>query len=259
MARYKFTQAAFDEICLLLKRRVTESREEQKRTRAAIRKFGFKISDYSTGFSDIDFKNLLTNGEIEITGNPATKENHASEKPALKDRHIKTNNSIQKQALPPIIDHETEYLVLGTMPGEKSLLHQEYYNNPQNQFWRIISVIFNKGNSFSSYRDKVDVLKKHRIGLWDVLGTCERADSLDSNIKNPTINDFHKLFQEFPNIKTVVFNGKESYKQFSSTIKQHPGKVYLQLPSTSSTNTHQTAVEKIRDWKNALTKNHTTL
>ena len=68
MVKYKFTQSQFDEILLLLKRRVTESRDEQKKTRDIIRKLGFHISDYFTGFSDIDFKKLLSKGDIEIIG-----------------------------------------------------------------------------------------------------------------------------------------------------------------------------------------------
>lgn len=69
MAKYKFTKSQFDEINLLLKRRITESRDEQKKTRRRIRKLGFMISNYFNGFNDIDFKNLLNNGEIEIIGN----------------------------------------------------------------------------------------------------------------------------------------------------------------------------------------------
>jgi hypothetical protein len=66
MIEYKFTQAQFDEISLLLKRRQTESRDEQKKIRAKIRALGFKISDYFNGFSDLDFKRLLDTGIIKI-------------------------------------------------------------------------------------------------------------------------------------------------------------------------------------------------
>ncbi|MDV3736740.1 hypothetical protein CMU11_06430 [Elizabethkingia anophelis] len=66
MARHEFTQSQFDEISMLLKRRVSENRSEQKKTRARIRKLGFMISDYFTGFSDLDFKKLLDKGEIKI-------------------------------------------------------------------------------------------------------------------------------------------------------------------------------------------------
>ncbi|GHU13624.1 hypothetical protein FACS189441_1470 [Betaproteobacteria bacterium] len=66
MAKYKFTQSQFDKISLLLKRRANESRGEQKKTRAEIRRSGFMISDYFNGFSDIDFKKLLNKGDIII-------------------------------------------------------------------------------------------------------------------------------------------------------------------------------------------------
>ncbi len=59
MTKYKFTQSQFDEISLLLKRRPTENRDEQKKTRAKIRRLGFMISDYFNGFTDLDFKRLL--------------------------------------------------------------------------------------------------------------------------------------------------------------------------------------------------------
>lgn len=66
MAKYKFTQSQFDEIRVLLKRRVTEGRDEQKKIRTKIRALGFMISDYAKGFSDTDFTKLLDEGEIEI-------------------------------------------------------------------------------------------------------------------------------------------------------------------------------------------------
>jgi hypothetical protein len=66
MTKYEFTQSQYDEIRLLLKRRATESRDEQKKTRGKIRKLGFMISDYFNGFNENDFKKLLDKGEIVI-------------------------------------------------------------------------------------------------------------------------------------------------------------------------------------------------
>jgi hypoxanthine-DNA glycosylase len=57
------------------------------------------------------------------------------------------------------------------------------------------------------------VLQVNKIGLWDVLENCERQGSLDIH-KNQKENDFESLFRLFPNIKTIVFNGKESHKYF---------------------------------------------
>src|SRR5690606_19590909 len=66
MAKYTFMQSQFDEISRLLKKRLIQNKDEQKRTRAKIRKLGFRISDYFHGFDDKDFKRLLENGIIKI-------------------------------------------------------------------------------------------------------------------------------------------------------------------------------------------------
>jgi len=255
MAKYKFTQTQFDEICMLLLRRPTESRDEQKKTRARIRKLGFMISDYFNGFSNLDFKKLLDTGEIEITTGQNFVAKPSTRKIITKATIPTTKRNVSKKGLPPVIDKNTEYLVLGTMPGEKSLLNQEYYNNPTNQFWNIISSAFNNRNKFSNYNEKLDTIKKHKIGLWDVLDTCDREGSLDTNIKNQTLNNFEKLFKEYPNIKTVIFNGQDSCSYFNSLVHDKSDKTYLQLTSTSSANTHKTLDEKTQEWKAALSKN----
>lgn len=257
MAKYKFTKKQFDDISVLLKRRLTENRTEQKKTRGKIRKLGFMISDYKTGFTDLDFKKLLVSKEIEITtsGNviklPSTKTNKTTT--TNKTKIVKTLDKTKK-ALPAVVDGNTECLVLGTMPGEQSLMNQEYYRNSNNKFWDIISIIFNDGNSFSNYEEKVETLKENRIGLWDVLDTCEREGSLDSNIKNHTINNFEKFFKKYPNIITVIFNGQDSHNYFKPVFKSESDKQYFQLSSTSSVNKHKTIEEKINEWKDALTR-----
>src|SRR5687767_146793 len=141
MGKYKFTTNQFDEIALLLRRRLYENRSEQKKTRAKIRKLGFMISDYQNGFSDLDFKKLFEDGEIEITTR-----NNLVITPLISKSTVKRSILLElnktKKSLPPVVDKNTQYLVLGTMPGEQSLSNQEYYNNPKNQFWDIISAAF---------------------------------------------------------------------------------------------------------------------
>lgn len=39
------------------------------------------------------------------------------------------------QSLQPIIDENSEILILGTMPGKESLESEEYYASPNNSFW----------------------------------------------------------------------------------------------------------------------------
>ncbi len=90
----------------------------------------------------------------------------------------------------PIVDARTKILILGSIPGIKSLEKVEYYGNKQNQFWKIICTIFNNTVVPDCYKNKVDFLLQNRIGLWDVVRNCERKGSLDIAIKNQEINDF---------------------------------------------------------------------
>src|SRR5690606_35171432 len=140
-----------------------------------------------------------------------------------------------------------------TMPGENSLTFQQYYNNPNNQFWKIIFSIFNNGVTVNDYDKKVALLKKHKIGLWDVLKRCDREGSTDSKIKNPVANDFQALFNQYSTIEKIIFNGKDSYTYFKKFFETEFGKTLIQLNSTSSLNSHLNINQKIDEWKKHLT------
>lgn len=87
----------------------------------------------------------------------------------------------------PIADEQSRILILGSMPGIKSLEQQEYYAHPQNRFWRLLALLLNEDVP-QSYAVKQALLHKHHLALWDTLGYCERDGSLDSNIKNEAPN-----------------------------------------------------------------------
>lgn len=163
---------------------------------------------------------------------------------------------MKKEGLKPIIDKNTEILILGTMPGDISIQTGEYYANNRNQFWKIILKIFNNGNNLNDYKSKINLLLKHKIGLWDVLKQSNRVGSLDSNIYNEEFNDFEKFFNDFINIKVVIFNGTKAADYFRNLSVIHQNKEYYILPSTSSANTWKTFDEKCKEWKEILTKHN---
>ena len=47
----------------------------------------------------------------------------------------------RKASFAPVADARTRLLVLGSLPGEKSLAAAQYYANPQNQFWRLMQAV----------------------------------------------------------------------------------------------------------------------
>lgn len=113
----------------------------------------------------------------------------------------------------PIVDEHSRILILGSMPGIKSLEQQEYYAHPQNRFWRLLALLLDEAVP-QDYAAKQALLHKHHLALWDTLGYCERDGSLDSNIKNEAPNTVVELAGELPHLQAVVCNGGKAGAAF---------------------------------------------
>jgi hypoxanthine-DNA glycosylase len=156
-----------------------------------------------------------------------------------------------KKAFEPIVDVNSEILVLGTMPGEKSLELQEYYGNRGNQFWRLLFSVFG-AEPTNVYDEKVSFLKEHQIALWDVLQYCEREGSLDSKIKNEVANNFDEFYKNFPNIRSVYFSSKNASAYYDKYVGRKEGIQYDILPSPSGANATMSFSQKLEIWKQKL-------
>ena len=160
----------------------------------------------------------------------------------------------QTAGLTPVSDSESEILILGTLPGKVSLQTQQYYANRGNQFWSIIASLFNDVLP-ASYEDRLFLLKKHRIALWDVLNSAKRDSSLDSEIENPIANDILDFVLEHPKLRIIGLNGGKASDYFKTYVDSHrlPTRIQvITLPSTSASNTHLNMKAKINLWKSIL-------
>lgn len=150
-------------------------------------------------------------------------------------------------SFPPIASPDAEILILGTMPGVQSLEKQQYYGHPQNAFWKIMFSLFADLPVPDDFESRKRLILENRLALWDVLESCEREGSLDSNIKNAVPNRIPELLDTHPTIKTIVFNGKESHRLFTKTFGNTIVKQQLVMPSTSPAYTMK-FVEKLEIW-----------
>jgi len=98
------------------------------------------------------------------------------------------------RSFPPVATSEARVLILGSMPGIASLTAGQYYAHPRNAFWRIMGKLVGAGPE-NPYDERLRILKKGGIALWDVLDSCVRPGSLDANISNETPNDFAIFLQ----------------------------------------------------------------
>lgn len=158
---------------------------------------------------------------------------------------------MDKTALLPIIYPDSRILILGTMPGEKSLELQQYYGNRGNHFWKLLFTIYEEPFSEDYELRKKLLLEKH-IALWDVLAGCERIGSLDSNIRNERANDFESFFESYPNIRYVFFSSKAAAKYYDKYAVRKEQIEYHTLPSPSGANASMTFLQKLEAWKNLL-------
>lgn len=153
-------------------------------------------------------------------------------------------------SFPPFIDHSSEILILGSVPGVKSLEKQQYYAHPQNKFWKIIFELCNEEFT-ENYPERVALLTRHHIAIWDVIDSCERKGSLDSEIKNEEANQIAELLEEYPNVKAVFCNGGKSYKNLQKMLgKNYKLPIFL-LPSTSPLHTISFE-KKLIEWTKIL-------
>ncbi|MBW6469818.1 MAG: DNA-deoxyinosine glycosylase [Methanosarcinaceae archaeon] len=152
---------------------------------------------------------------------------------------------MKKKGLAPIIDTNTRILILGSLPSDESIRKQQYYGNPGNDFWKLISEVIGKDIATLDYGAKIQKLKEHGIGLWDVLSTSEREGSLDSNIMNEEINDFSYLKNDAPNLWLVCFNGKKAGK-YEDALRKHGIETKV-LPSSSGAN-RRYSEKRIVEW-----------
>ncbi|TDF37576.1 DNA-deoxyinosine glycosylase [Alteromonadaceae bacterium M269] len=155
----------------------------------------------------------------------------------------------------PIAERSARILILGSMPGVASLDAEQYYAHPRNAFWPIMAQLFSFDLDLP-YGDRAVKLKSSQVAVWDVLHSCVRPGSLDSDIETGTRvpNDFIRFFEQHPNIERVGFNGGEAEKSFNRYVLptiEPEGMSFVRLPSTSPAHT-MSLEKKIAAWKELL-------
>ena len=158
----------------------------------------------------------------------------------------------------PLIGQEPKILILGSMPGQKSLVESQYYAHPQNAFWWIMGCLIGFDSGIS-YEQRCRYLLTSKFAVWDVLNDCVRKGSLDRNIQKTSekSNDFSEFLMKVPTIQMSAFNGQAAHKIFmrhwSELFERFDRLQWCQLPSTSPAHASLTKEEKLNAWRVALT------
>ena len=114
--------------------------------------------------------------------------------------------------IPPVFNHQSEILILGSFPSVKSREAQFFYHHPQNRFWKVLASL-TQDSLPQTIEEKKIFLLKHHIALWDVIASCDIQGSSDSSIKNAVPNDFSGILKAAP-IRRIYTNGGTAYKLY---------------------------------------------
>lgn len=152
--------------------------------------------------------------------------------------------SVRKRSFPPVADARARLLILGSLPGDKSLAEQRYYAHPQNQFWRLIGPAIDRDLAAMDYDARLLALRDAGVALWDVVASAERPGSTDAAILSPQANDLAGLIATLPNLRAIAFNGATAHrhglKALGPLATRYP---VIALPSSSPLHTVGLAVK----------------
>ncbi|MDJ0698317.1 MAG: DNA-deoxyinosine glycosylase [Woeseiaceae bacterium] len=159
----------------------------------------------------------------------------------------------RSEGFPPVARSDARLLVLGSLPGERSIREQQYYAHPQNAFWRIMRDVYGVEGA---YEDRCDGLVANRLALWDVLKRSVRPGSMDADIDLETAeeNDFDTFFAAHPSISKVLCNGQTAGRLFLKRVLPSLDceLVVDILPSTSPAYASMRYDRKLETWRAAL-------
>lgn len=145
---------------------------------------------------------------------------------------------MEQSSFDPILPDEMHTLILGSAPGKRSLIKQQYYAHKGNAFWPL-ALKYWQQEPTHDYSKKIMLLTDHRIGLWDVFGQFVRNGSMDHQFQQVTLQPLAQLFEAFP-ISLVILNGKTATKTYQTITTTIPTQwLTLSCPSTSGANNRQ--------------------
>jgi hypoxanthine-DNA glycosylase len=153
----------------------------------------------------------------------------------------------RKASFEPIVAPDTRVLVLGSLPGERSLAAGHYYAHPRNRFWHLVGRVIGTDLEPLAYDARLAALLEAGIGLWDTVATARREGSLDAAIREAEATRLADLAATLPDLRAVGFNGAMAARIGMPQLTGS-GLSLVALPSSSPANASIPLATKEKLW-----------
>jgi hypoxanthine-DNA glycosylase len=145
--------------------------------------------------------------------------------------------AVRHASFAPHVAADARLLILGSLPGARSLAMRQYYAHPTNQFWRLLGAVTGRPLASLPYDVRLAALAEARIGLWDVIRSAARATSSDGDIRDADAHDLSELVATLPDLRMIAFNGGKAAAIGRRQVGDPPGVALIDLPSSSAAHT----------------------
>ncbi|WP_147679062.1 uracil-DNA glycosylase family protein [Algibacter pacificus] len=148
---------------------------------------------------------------------------------------------------PPFIKNDTTKLIVGTLPPPRfstgDLLEKDVdfcYGSYYNSLWLYLDKIHDLGLKFDNSEEAIAQRKQflitHKIGVCDIVESCERdkIDASDLGMKNIKLRDLIGYLKQFPTIDTLLFTGGNSKNGPEYFFRKHIKDYHLKLELVSN-------------------------
>jgi len=152
-----------------------------------------------------------------------------------------------KHPYQPFIKENTKKLIVGTLPPPRfsigDLLERDVdfcYGSYYNSLWLYIDKIHNLNlrydNSVEAIKQRKQFLIERRIGVCDIVESCEREkiDASDLGMQNIKLRNLIGYLKQYPTVDTLMFTGGNSKNGPEYFFRKHIREYNLKLEVVSS-------------------------
>ena len=158
-----------------------------------------------------------------------------------------STDGARKHGLAPVGAREdARLLILGSLPGDASLAAAHYYAHPRNHFWLLLEAVLEEPLAALGYDDRLALLGRRGVALWDVVGSARRGGSLDGALREVEARDLGGFAATLPMLTAVAFNGATAAR-LGRRMLGEDAHALIDLPSSSPALTLKLA-DKAQRW-----------